>query len=283
MSYILDALKKSDRDRQLNTTHSLSVPELEPQKANHFKYILVLLSLLVFSLSAYWLWSQHVSSANSKQEPRNRVSEVSKISNVNKEPSVQQVQKAPSSSSVNANNKQLQGQSRLRRVTDAPQTALDIENEKEAERIALREQNDPSNRVPPKLEERVTEQQVEPRANLSALVPKPPQKNKAREKQSTQNENNPIVNGSDELNSVEQTNINTYKNYRSLRNSLTGIGDLHLDILAYSNNPTERVAYINMQKYYEGDELSSGARITQITSKGVVLEYRSREFILTAN
>lgn len=56
---------------------------------------------------------------------------------------------------------------------------------------------------------------------------------------------------------------------------------LHLDIHVYSEAPAERFIFVNMKKYREGDQLSEGPTINNITDEGVVLRYQGREFLLT--
>ena len=56
---------------------------------------------------------------------------------------------------------------------------------------------------------------------------------------------------------------------------------LHLDIHVFSEDPAERLIFINMAKYREGDTLSEGPRVDAITKEGVVLVHQGRRFILT--
>ncbi|HKC16881.1 MAG TPA: general secretion pathway protein GspB, partial [Steroidobacteraceae bacterium] len=55
---------------------------------------------------------------------------------------------------------------------------------------------------------------------------------------------------------------------------------LRLDLHVYATNPAERYAFINMHKVHEGDVTPEGARVSQITREGVVLDYRGTEFLL---
>jgi len=56
--------------------------------------------------------------------------------------------------------------------------------------------------------------------------------------------------------------------------------ELHLDIHVYSDTPSERFVFINMDKYQEGSQLSAGPVVQEITNDGVVLEYQSQSFLL---
>ena len=56
--------------------------------------------------------------------------------------------------------------------------------------------------------------------------------------------------------------------------------ELRLDLHVYADQPAERYAFINMHKVREGDITPEGVRVMQITSEGVVLDYRGTEFLL---
>ncbi len=56
--------------------------------------------------------------------------------------------------------------------------------------------------------------------------------------------------------------------------------DLHLDIHVYSTKPAERFVFVNMRKYHEGDTLSEGPTIERITPDGTVLNHQGQRFVL---
>lgn len=60
-----------------------------------------------------------------------------------------------------------------------------------------------------------------------------------------------------------------------------GAPALNLDLHVYSTNPAERMAFINGRKYREGDTLQEGAALRQITKDGVILEMNGRKFLLS--
>jgi general secretion pathway protein B len=64
---------------------------------------------------------------------------------------------------------------------------------------------------------------------------------------------------------------------------LTGanaLPDLHLDVHVYATKPSERFVYINMRKYQEGNTLAEGPVLERIRRDGVVLNYRGLRFLL---
>lgn len=61
----------------------------------------------------------------------------------------------------------------------------------------------------------------------------------------------------------------------------TGIPALNLDLHVYATVPAQRLVFINSRKYREGDTLQEGPVVGQITPAGVVLEYQGRSYLLT--
>lgn len=60
----------------------------------------------------------------------------------------------------------------------------------------------------------------------------------------------------------------------------TNLPEMHLDIHVYSRNPADRFVFVNMRKYTEGQSLSEGPALERITAEGVVLNYRGLRFLL---
>ncbi len=63
-------------------------------------------------------------------------------------------------------------------------------------------------------------------------------------------------------------------------NGTLQLPDLHVDIHVYSDVQSERFVFINMNKYRENSSLDEGPILKQITSDGVILEYRGIAFML---
>jgi general secretion pathway protein B len=59
-----------------------------------------------------------------------------------------------------------------------------------------------------------------------------------------------------------------------------GMPPMHLDIHVYSTNPAERFVFINMRKYAEGATLTEGPVLEKIRTDGVVLNQRGFRFVL---
>ena len=60
-----------------------------------------------------------------------------------------------------------------------------------------------------------------------------------------------------------------------------GLPALHLDLHVYASAPQQRFIFVNSRKYREGDALQEGPVVEQITAAGAVLSYRGARFKLT--
>lgn len=56
--------------------------------------------------------------------------------------------------------------------------------------------------------------------------------------------------------------------------------ELHLDVHVFATKPSERFVYINMRKYHEGATLEEGPLLERIRRDGVVLNYQGVRFVL---
>jgi general secretion pathway protein B len=69
--------------------------------------------------------------------------------------------------------------------------------------------------------------------------------------------------------------------------SLTASGiqlpELRLDIHVYHSNPRERFVFVNMRKYVEGQVLSEGPLLERITADGAILSYNGQRFLVPRN
>jgi general secretion pathway protein B len=60
----------------------------------------------------------------------------------------------------------------------------------------------------------------------------------------------------------------------------TQLPDMRLDIHVYSNTPADRFVFINMRKYTEGQVTAEGATLERVTPEGAVLNYQGARFLL---
>lgn len=55
---------------------------------------------------------------------------------------------------------------------------------------------------------------------------------------------------------------------------------LKLQMVVYSDVPSERLVFINNQKYVEGSTIEAGLRIETINPEGAVLSYQGQRFTI---
>jgi general secretion pathway protein B len=60
-----------------------------------------------------------------------------------------------------------------------------------------------------------------------------------------------------------------------------GVAALHLDLHVYAPQPQQRFIFVNSRKYKEGDTLAEGPLVEQITPDGAVLNFRGSRFKLS--
>jgi len=60
-----------------------------------------------------------------------------------------------------------------------------------------------------------------------------------------------------------------------------GMPVLHLDLHVYATQPQQRFVFVNSRKYKEGDTLAEGPVVEQITPDGAVLSFRGSRFRLS--
>jgi general secretion pathway protein B len=60
----------------------------------------------------------------------------------------------------------------------------------------------------------------------------------------------------------------------------TSIPELKLDIHVFSANPADRFVFVNMRKYLEGQTLQEGPTVERITTDGVILNQRGLRYVL---
>lgn len=65
-----------------------------------------------------------------------------------------------------------------------------------------------------------------------------------------------------------------------LRAEGVAIPELRLELHAYGDTPANRFVFVNGQRYGEGDTLDDGQQVVRITPEGAVLEHAGRRFLL---
>lgn len=62
--------------------------------------------------------------------------------------------------------------------------------------------------------------------------------------------------------------------------AVASLPELRLDLHVYDPDPTKRFVLINMHRLHEGDSLPEGVRVNRITEEGAEVDYRGTQFLL---
>ena len=60
----------------------------------------------------------------------------------------------------------------------------------------------------------------------------------------------------------------------------TSIPPLHMDLHSYAADPTKRFVLINMKRLYEGQALPEGPKVESITTDSAIMSYNGKRFVL---
>jgi general secretion pathway protein B len=79
---------------------------------------------------------------------------------------------------------------------------------------------------------------------------------------------------------LQRDSSSHYANLPNFADLSGDLPNLRLDLHVYAEHVRDRYALINMHRVREGDALPEGPRVLAITREGVVLDYRGQEFML---
>lgn len=289
MSYILDALKKSDQERRRGTPpnlQTLHAPDSSPSKGTRLRLWLLFAVVIVnTALLAWWLRPWQAGDAVAPLQ----TAAIESPSPVSAPSSAAEMDRAPESS-VSTAEKNAAPSHRVSPVDadppgsarEAPASRLHI-----PARGASSPQPDPS-----KLEA------VKKPSEKQAEIPSPPAKGKTAEKdgrselvQRTKDlelaltaplQKKPEDREGDSLRSatdVQPLPVQKIPGIHDLPVALQReIPDMAFTMLVYSNKPEERILNINGRMMREGQEVAPGLRLEEINQDGAVFSFRGTRF-----
>jgi general secretion pathway protein B len=283
MSYILEALKKSERERQ--RAHTPSLPDLvineEPKRKTGKRWALIILMLLFGNGAVLMYFLAHPTA----EQPVPAAPVKSAF------PPIAQPVVPPSPPPTSDAEKtvleqklkdlenrvaKIDAQTSAPVIRETPPTASRapaIQAPEVPHESALSAPRKPSRTTPPvEKPSAVHPQQMGPRApqevdkqaneDYSAPLPERSARKASTEREASADERLPLL---AELPSAIREKVPTMK----------------INLLAYSSSPAERFAVIDMVRYAPGALLPSGARLVDIAPDGLVLEMNGKKFKLT--
>lgn len=257
MSYLLDALRKSEAQRQLGELPTLSTgtPYTAPAPGGSRKWLLSMIVLLAVGLGAFVAWREVLVPWPDEQ----RIADPGSLSGTNSPATVSGGQDAG----------------------DPPPPPLSRESD--AERQTRRAEAEPrSSRATERREVRRRLAEPEPPvAETPAPDPGPVEANKevaAVEQDAVEPDPEPEASEPAEAFTPDRREfVHQWELPASVRNELPV-----LNVMAhiYSDNPENRFVLMNGQRYVEGDSLGEGVTLAEIRREGAVVDFREYRFLV---
>jgi general secretion pathway protein B len=291
MSFILDALKKSESDRQRQTGPALFEVKVTPPKARFPVWAVAIAGLLVINMMIVgWLLLRRSSrgdetaaAAQNTPPAASTPSPAPPAPNGNTgSPPVATLPPPPTNATPSANGQSNNGAS----ATSAP-PSTQFGNAQQTSAMS----------GPPT-------QQSSPPAPQS-MPPAAPQPDQPPARRSDRDQNEPTLAGTprdsgadtgaspDDYAPATDPGSSPFKGhvrrgtesgfmlYQDLAVAAgSNLPQLRLDLHVYAAKPQDRFALINMRKLHEGDSLQGGVRVEAITPDGVVMSHNGTKFLL---
>ena len=255
MSLILEALKKSERERLGNAAsvplitrphHVLGSRNMRRRRQSRVAMAMVVL-LVVTALTAWFLTEGQDMPDQARQTLREPL------------PQIRVVEPPPVSSPLAVQPPQMESK------IDHPQESVETPMPVAVETLPQQELTTES------LSGTVIDPTIEPVADPVVDEVEPPELAVHAEQEPKEAEVNPAANS--ELRTFRQLPS-------SLRNSLK---PMHLDVLVYYRRENRRFVYVSGRLYTEGARLKNGVELIEIVPSGVVMRINGEQFLLTVN
>jgi general secretion pathway protein B len=303
MSFILDALKKSESDRQRQTGPALFEVKVAPPKARFPVWAVAIAGLLVINMMIVgWLLlrrssrgdetaaaAQNTPPAASVPTPAPPAPNGPSANGNTGSPSVATLPPPPTNAIPSANGQSNNGAS----ATSAP-PSTQFGNAQQTSAMS----------GPPTQQSGPPTQQSSPPAPQS-MPPAAPQPGQPPAPLSDRDQNEPTLAGTprdsgadtgaspDDYAPATDPGSSPFKGhvrrgtesgfmlYQDLAVAAgSNLPQLRLDLHVYAAKPQDRFALINMRKLHEGDSLQGGVRVEAITPDGVVMSHNGTKFLL---
>jgi len=245
MSFILDALRKSEHERQRSATPGIAnVPFGAPRKVLPVWAVAVIavLGVAVLALGAAWLRSEWSAGPRQARSTPAAGTSVTPPVSASRTPTSE---RPPQASERPA---QLAERSLARESTRAPQPQSSLRGTSASPSSSTLAA--PPSAPPLSVAPATAERTDEPRLPQTAIAPA--------------SRGGPVL-----------------PSAASLEAEGVAVPKLDLQLVAYYDAPAERYVFINNARYREGATLAEGPKVVSITTNGAVLSYLGREFMLT--
>jgi general secretion pathway protein B len=253
MSYILDALRKSEQERQAKENPSLDNQILEntqPHKTGKWLWIIIFIAIAVASL--FWL----------TREPSDKfIAQPETQHETNKNPKKTLLAKPEKKPSAKSQSQPLPAEDKPEPATTASKPQLSIAErvkarkallvkaaaEKQIQEIATAPVNDPAKPVSEPVQPTI-KSKIKPLPDIQLVekVAKPE-------------------------NSVPLLKELPFEFRRNVPN-------LNINVFVYAEDPAERFILVDMKKYTSGQQITGGMTLKEILSDSLVVSYKNKTF-----
>ncbi|MBM4208562.1 MAG: hypothetical protein FJ190_11330 [Gammaproteobacteria bacterium] len=255
MSYILDALRKSEQQRQAtqpeNVTDRILINHPQPQpKRKLWMYALLISNLLIIS-GLIWYFNRQIT-ATAPQASFHKLSPAAKTvmppAAGKEDKELNEITAAPALSTANS-----------AKPANVPSIAQLIENQKAAESPKTIDPIKPNKKIVEKKPQPIKKEIVAKAVTAASRVAPEPLTEESINEPSRRPTAKPKIYGTPDVNELPS----------EVRNNLP---NLNINVFSYAQQPEERFVIIDMVKYKTGQLVKGQARLKEIRSDSIVLE-----------
>lgn len=271
MSYILNALKKSEQQRQAVQPETIESKILEQQVAEGRKIPTWVIGLVVVNICfiGFFVWSSLIEGDDSKSQVEATSElkpdpveikqplqvEVPIVNALNKNPETdisEHIEKQQKSIAQLVNKQQQQKRTQAVLKKKKPKVSLPVIKTKPKPKVKLADVADKKQGTEtidlPKIADVVPREKIETKIRIKDVIVKRPK--------------------------TEKTPYLSELSYDFRRT----VPDVDINVFVYSEDETKRFIMINMQKYHEGEQIKEGMDLKGIRRDSLVVEYNGRVF-----
>ena len=283
MSYILDALKKSEREKTLGQVPTLETVVADGAKRqsqgtpwwlNLLVFVLVLLGVLVGMYYAGLInigkkennfaatapsSGETTDSQFAQQTPPSQIEQIApepveQVQDLDQQVNQIQQEQQQAEPTAQQNNLLAENQQQVQSEPKPSNTEQSVEQAAELEEIAQAQQQ---TLIQQQAEELAALQQAQQQAiqEQAEEIPEQPEQNQQV--------------------AVAESNNNDYE--QVLHQSLRNVG---VNVVSYSSDARQRFVMLDLTIYKEGDSLPNGADIVQIQRTGAIVEFQNKRYLL---
>jgi general secretion pathway protein B len=268
MSYILDALKKADKERKRGTVPDLATVQapapLKPRKRSLWPYLVVVALLINAGIFLLWLnpWETEETTTVAKAPPiviHESQEKASLLESSEKQTDSTTISSEPVKTTPSKMNPpQEKSPHELQATTTSKEQANTHQQQETIAPYAIQEDASPeesSQKLPPEPSAPSTTTPYSPTADTST---------------SDQQRSFP--------DKTFESRFRLY-DFKDLPSSVKdNLPDINISVFVYSDDPSSRIVKINGQTMREGQELTDGLKVEKIVPEGVIFHYEDYRF-----